>query len=251
MTTVKEAQQKANIWHNPWIKCQQKLRANALIKADKAREPVVHSLVLLPLVYVSWFSVSNQYSPVNNLAAIRKCNIVQNTDLTAKRAQSFKAQKRQRNQRQSSNTIAIMTLFLTCTSWSSLVVFLTVSSGSAGHANRHQATDNRLITTLLHLLSAQGRISLEIQMPMAICSMFHLEDHWVFLPLYVTVIFDYILYSVSLRTSIFCRHSYLTLALCWSEIKSDSLDQWACRDNREVAFSCPTGISNHNYSTHN
>lgn len=131
------------------------------------------------------------------------------------------------------------------------MVFLTVSSGSAGHANRHQATDNRLITTLLHLLSAQGRISLEIQMPMAICSMFHLEDHWVFLPLYATVIFDYILYSVSLHTSIFCRHSYLTLALCWSEIKSDSLDQWACRDNQEVAFSCPTGISNHNYSTHN
>lgn len=192
---------------------------NALIKEDKARQLVVHNLVLILLVYVSWFSVSSQYFPMNNLAVIRKRNILQNTDLTAKRAQSFQVQKRQRNQRQTSNTIAIVTLFLTCTSVSSLVVFLTVSLGSASHANRHRATDNRLITTLLHLFSAQGRLSLEIQMPMAICSTFHLEDHWVFLPLYVTVIFDYILYSMSLHTNFFFANTHI---LHWHSVGQKS-----------------------------
>lgn len=44
----------------------------------------------------------------------------------------------------------------------------------------HQATDNTLITTVMHWFSAQGRLSLEVQVPMAVCSMFHSQNHCLF-----------------------------------------------------------------------
>lgn len=142
---------------------------------------------------------------------IRKYNIVQNVDLMAQKIIVFSSTEQAMQAEANSNTTAKVTLSLDLhfSIFPSGFSDCSLSSVSSAHkqAPGHREHPHHYRDAGF---SAQGRLSLEVQMPMADCSMLHSEDHWLFLPLW----------SMSLHIYIFCTQN--TLIWHWQSVDQNS-----------------------------